>query len=258
FPYTTLFRSDVQALGLGLVPRAVDIGVRLLGLHALVLEPGVVEVELGGAAGHVEPVLGADAPVLLVDGREARDVGGDRFAVVVLFLEGHFGDLAVGLDVEAVDAEAPGFADVGGPGDVARVVAAVLDFLLVLPADQFLPRRIGVAVRALELAAVAVLHVDAAEDAAAQRLAAGHGAQGRVDLAVVPAVHAHAQVAAVEFVGVAQDDVDRAGDGVARAVGAVAAQDLDAVDHLRRDPVDPERAVVAGAGHLLAVDQHLG
>src|SRR3546814_774000 len=35
-------------------------------------------------------------------------------------------------------------------------------------------------------------------------------------------------------------------------------QDFDAVDHLRRDAVDPERAVVAGAGHLLAVDQHLG
>src|SRR3546814_4357972 len=62
----------------------------------------------------------------------------------------------------------------------------------------------------------------------------------------------------VRSVGFAQDDVDRTGDGVARAVGAVAAQDFDAVDHLRRDAVDPERAVVAGAGHLLAVDQHRG
>src|SRR3546814_8586899 len=70
------------------------------------IELGVVEVDLGGAAGHVEPVFGADAPVLLVDGAEARDVGGDRFAIVVLLLEGHFGHLAVGLDVEAVDAEA--------------------------------------------------------------------------------------------------------------------------------------------------------
>src|SRR3546814_2632218 len=66
----------------------VDAGVRLLRLHALVIEPGMVEVDLGGAAGHVEPVFGADAPVLLVDGREARDVGGDRFAIVVLLLEG--------------------------------------------------------------------------------------------------------------------------------------------------------------------------
>src|SRR3546814_8679705 len=80
----------------------VDAGVRLLRLHALVIEPGMVEVDLGGAAGHVEPVFGADAPVLLVDGREARDVGGDRFAIVVLLLEGHFGHLAVGLDVETV------------------------------------------------------------------------------------------------------------------------------------------------------------
>src|SRR3546814_7193525 len=63
---------DVQALGFGLVPLAVDAGVRLLRLHALVIEPGMVEVDLGGAAGHVEPVFGADAPVLLVDGREAR------------------------------------------------------------------------------------------------------------------------------------------------------------------------------------------
>src|SRR3546814_2285710 len=118
-----------------------------------------------------------------------------------------------------------------------------------LPADQVLHRRIRIPVRVLDLAAVTILHVDAAEDAATQGLAAGHGANGRVHLAVVPAVHAQAQVAAVELVGVAQDDVDRTGDGVARAVGAVAAQDFAAVDHLRRDAVDPARAVVPGAGH---------
>src|SRR5690606_2729692 len=188
----------------------------------------------------------------------ARDVGGDHFAVVVFLLEGHFGHVAVGPDVEAVDAEAAGVADVGGVRDVAGVVAAVLDLDLVLPADQFFHRRIGEPVGALELAAVAILHVDACEDAAAQRLAAGDRAERGIDLAVVPAVHADAEVAAVEFVGVAQHDVDRAGHRVARAVGAVAAEDLDAVDHLGGDAVDPERAVVAGAWHLLAVDQHLG
>src|SRR5690606_22315671 len=249
---------DVKALGLGLVPLAIDVGVRFLGLHALVLEARVVQVQLRGAAGHVEPVLGADAPVLLVDGGEAGHVGGDHLAVVVLLLEGHLGDLAVGLDVETVDAEATGLADIDGIGDVARVVAAVLHFLLVLPADQLGHRRVRVAVRALGLAAVAVLHVDAAQQAPAQGLATRDRAEGRVDLAVVPAVHAQAQVAAIELVGIAQDDVDRAGDRVARTVGAVAAQDLDAVDHLRRDAVHPERAVVTGAGHLLAVDQHLG
>src|SRR3546814_19587408 len=75
---------DVQALGFGLVPLAVDAGVRLLRLHALVIEPGMVEVDLGGAAGHVEPVFGAAAPVLPVDGREARDGGGGRFALLGL------------------------------------------------------------------------------------------------------------------------------------------------------------------------------
>ena len=218
----------------------------------------MVEVELGGAAGHVETVFGADAPVLLVDGGRAGNVGGDHLAVVVLLLERHLGHVAVGPDVEAVDAEPAGLAHVGGPGQVAGIVAAVLDLGLVLEADQFVHRRIGEAVRALGLGAVAVLHVDAGQDAAAQRIAAGHRAEGRVHFAVVPAVDADADVAAVELVGVAQHDVDRAGHGVARAVGAVAAQDLDPVDHLRRDPVDPERAVVAGAGHRLAVDQHLG
>src|SRR3546814_11387965 len=60
---------DVQALGFGLVPLAVDAGVRLLRLHALVIAPGMVEVAIGGAAGHVAPVFGDAAPVLLVDGR---------------------------------------------------------------------------------------------------------------------------------------------------------------------------------------------
>ena len=37
-----------------------------------------------------------------------------------------------------------------------------------------------------------------------------------------------------------------------------AAHDLDLLDQLGRDAVDEERAVGAGAGHLLAVDQDLG
>src|SRR3546814_15517808 len=113
-----------------------------------------------------------------------------------------------------------------------------------LPADQVLHRRIRIPVRVLDLAAVTILHVDAAEDAATQGLAAGYGANGRVHLAVVPAVHAQAQVAAVELVGVAQADVDRLGDGVAAAVCADAAQDLVSVDHIRLDVVHPNQAYV--------------
>src|SRR5690606_12783898 len=249
---------DGQGFGFRLVPLAVDVGMFLLALDAAVLEARVVEVELGGAACHVEAVFDAESPVLLVDGGQAGDVGGDHLAVVVFLLERHLGHVAVGLDEEAVDAQPASLADIGGPGDVARVVAAILDFLLVLPADKFFHRRVAEAIGTLDLGAVAVLHVDAGEEAAAQRFAAGDGTEGRIDFAAVPAVHAQAQVAAVECVGVAQDDVDRAGYGIARAFGAVAAQHLDSVDHFSRDAVAPERAVVAGAGHLLAVDQHLG
>src|SRR3546814_13579778 len=81
---------DVQALGFGLVPLAVDAGVRLLRLHALVIEPGMVEVDLGGAPGHVEPVFGADAPVMLVSGRVARAVGSELFDICVFLMEGTF------------------------------------------------------------------------------------------------------------------------------------------------------------------------
>jgi len=249
---------DVFGFGLGFVPFAVLVGVGLLAFPALVGEAGVVEFEPGDAAGHVEAVFQADAPVGLVDGGQARHVGGDHVVVVVLFLEGNFGHVAVGLDVEAVDADAAGLADVGGVGEIARVVAAVLDFGLVFPADPFFHRRILEAVGALDLGAVAILYVDAGQEATAQGFAAGHRAEGRIHFAVVPAVGADADIAAVELVGVAQDDVDRAGDGVAAAVGAVATQDFDPVDHFRRDPVDPERAVLAGTRHLLAVDQHLG
>src|SRR5690606_15659955 len=99
---------------------------------------------------------------------------------------------------------------------------------------------------------------EAGQQAATERLERGHRTEGRVHFAVVPAVHADPDIAAGEFVGVAQDDVDRASHGVAAAVGAGAALDLDVVDHFRRDAVDVERAVIAGARHLLAVDKYLG
>src|SRR3546814_16803970 len=106
-------------------------------------------------------------------------VGGDRFAIVVPLLEGHFGHLAVGLDVEAVDAEAPGLADLGGVCHVARVVAAVLALLLVLPAHPFLHRRLRIPVRALDIAEVPHVPYDTTEVAAATGLASGPCAKGR-------------------------------------------------------------------------------
>ncbi len=230
----------------------------LLALGAAVLETGEIQVQPGAAAGHVEAVAGADAPVLLVHRVQPRHPRFDDVAVVVLDFVRDLGDVAVGLHEETVHAQPAAVADVGAVGDIGRVVAAVLHLVLVLPAEQLAAAGVGVAVRALDLAAVAVLHVDAGQQAPAQRLAAGHRAEGGVELAVEPAVDAHAQVAAVELVGVAQHDVDGAGHRVAAAVGAGAAQDLDVVHHFGRDAVHPERAVVAGAGHLLAVDQHLG
>ena len=232
-----------------------------LGGGLRVLEARMVHAHLGATAGHVEFVLGADAVVLLVVRVQAGDTDVLGLALFELLLERHLADVALGLHVEAVDAELRAVADIDRIRQVARVVAAVLDLRLVFPADLVCEVGAAVvleAVGALFLAAVAVLHVDAGQHAATQGLERGHRAEGGVGLAVVPAIDAQAQVAAVELVGIAQHDVDRAGHGVAAAVGAGAALDLDVVDHLRRDAVDVERAVVAGARHLLAVDQHLG
>ena len=56
---------------------------------------------------------------------------------------------------------------------------------------------------------------------------------------------------------VAQHDIERAGDRVAAAVGRSRTHDLDALDQLRRNAIDEERTVEAGAGHALAVDEDL-
>src|SRR5690606_1108861 len=230
---------DVERLALVGFPLAVDELLFLLALGAPVLEAGVVEVDFGGTSGHVEPVAGAHAPVGLVGFGQARNVLGDDFAVVVFLLEGDLDLLAVGLDVEAVDRQAAGVADVGGVGDVARIVLAVAGVGLVFPRHQFHVLGIVVAVAAFDLGVVAVLHADPGQQAATERLAGGHRAEGRLLLAIVGAHRADADVAAVELVGVAQHDVDRAGHGIAGAVGAVAAQDFHALDHLGRDAVDP-------------------
>ena len=245
-------------LGLGLVPIAVDVFVLLFALGAGVAETRVVEFEFGGAAGHLETVVGAQPPIRLPDRIQARHVRFDHVAVVVLDFVRDLGDIAFGLDVEAVDAETAGLADVGRPRQVGRRIATVLDLALVLEASQLVHGRVGKPVGALQLAAIAILQVDAGQDAPAEEIAAGDRAEARVDLAVERAGGTDAHVAAVEHVGIAQDDVDGAGHRVTAAVGAVAAQDLDVVDHLRGDAVDPERAVIARTRHLLAVDQHLG
>ena len=243
----------------GVVPvlRTAHVNLLAFGGGLRVLEAGIVHTHGGPAAGHVERVLRADAVVLLVVRVAARHADVDGLVVVQFLFERHLGDIAIGLHVEAVDAEAAGVAHVRGVRQVGRVVAPVLDLGLVFPADLLFTRIVGEAVRALGLGAVAVLHVHAGQQAPAERFERGHGTEGRVDLAIVPAVHADADVAAGELVGVAQHDVDRAGHRIAAAVGAGAALDLDVVHHLRGDAVDIERTVVAGARHLLAVDQHL-
>src|SRR5690606_22643891 len=154
--------ARVHRLGLGLggIPLTVDVFVLFLALGAAILEAGEIHVQAGGAAGHVEAVAGADAPVLLVDRVQARHRGFDDVAVVVLDLVRDLGDVAVGLHEETVQAQAAAVADLGGVGHVGRIVAAVLHLVLVLPADQLAAAGVGIAVRALDLAAVAVLHVD--------------------------------------------------------------------------------------------------
>ena len=246
-----------QGFGFGRIPFAVDDLVLFLGFGTVVFEPRVVQIEPGGAVGYVEPVFGTDAPVLLVDRVKARHVGFDHIAIVVFDLMRNFGHVAVGSDVEGVDAEATGIAHLDGVGGVGRSIAAILHFHLILPADQFFHRRILEAIRTLVFGTVAILYVDTGKNAATQGVATGHRAEGRVDLAVVPAVHAKAYIAAIEHVGIAQHDVDRTGGGIAAAVGAAAAQDLDAIHHFRRDAIHPERTIIARTWHLLAVDQHL-
>lgn len=246
-----------DAPGVVPVPGAAHVDVFAFGGGLRVLEAGIVHAHFGGAARHVELVFGADAVVLLVIGVQARHAQVDGLVVVQLLFKRHLGDVAIGLDVEAVDAEAPGVADIRGVGQVGRVVAAVLHLGLVFPTDFLFPRVVGKAVGALGLGAVAVLRVDACQQPAAERLERGHRAECRVDLAIVPAVHADTDVAAGELVGVAQHDVDRAGHRIAAPVGAGTALDLDVVDHFGGDAVDVERAVVASARDLLAVDQHL-
>ena len=72
----------------------------------------------------------------------------------------------------------------------------------------------------------------AEQDAARADLAAEHRAQARLHLTVVEAEQPAADIAAVELIAVAQDDVERARDRVAGAAGRGGTDDLDLLDQV--------------------------
>src|SRR3546814_2071050 len=104
---------------------------------------------------------------------------------------------------------------------------------------------------------MASLKVEANEQAAGADRAAVNQAKAGFEFLVVEIERARANITTVEFIAVAQLDVDRARNRVAGAARRRRTDDLDAVDQLGGDAVHEEAAVVVGAGDALAVDQYL-
>ena len=235
-----------------------EVFVFLLDLVLLVVEDRVAGLEAGLAAEHLagelavqRPVVGGDVDIVVVGDREIPIAD-----IAVLVLPGVLVGEPVGAHEQTRQLQVPA-ADLNLIGGVEGVVGAVAGVGLHLDVVEGAARLVIAPARLL-LGIAASLDAGADQQPARSGLTGPDAAEGLAHPPVVEQDGAGAQIAAVQGLAVAQHDVQGAGHGVAAAVGAGRAHDLDALDQLGRDAVDEERAVKAGAGHPLAVDQDLG
>ena len=273
-PQRQLVIDNVRCLDITSEARCRTIEVDLIfGLKPLLVETGIAELDGRLAERPFLFDLGVDRIADLANirdigivrqqiarhGRTHRTIDGGRAVVfkAALVLD------AVGTHVET------------GQGDVRRlaidliarveaVIVAVAGVGLVLAVDEVcrceirrVLGRIRIAEARLELRIVAPLHIGAEQQAARPDLTAPHRTEARLELAVVIVEPTEADIAAIELEPVAQHDVERAGDRIARAARGGGAHNLYAAQQFGRDTVEEKTAVGVGAGDALAVDQDL-